>query len=230
MASKLLIVVGSGPGIGVGTASVFAANGFTHIALLSRNAERLLTDAKTVQQSTPAAHVTTHPVDVADSAKLGEVLKAIEGELGAPECVLYNASKLGLSEVGEYSVEDYLEDFKIANVGLYQTATWALPLLVSQHKKSPTSHPSFFITNGSLYFNPRPAIFSLAVQKAAQYSLSKSLAAKYGPEGVHVGTVVVGVRVSPDSEEASPTKIGTEFLTLYSQPEDKWEFERRVGC
>jgi short-subunit dehydrogenase len=36
-----LVVIGSAPGIGLNVASTFAANGFSHIYLISRNEKRL---------------------------------------------------------------------------------------------------------------------------------------------------------------------------------------------
>lgn len=87
--SKLLIMLGSGPGIGVGVSKLFASRGFNKIALLSRNSERLQTDAESVKKAAnPDAEVKTYPVDLADTKAIGKVLAQIEKELGTPEVVV----------------------------------------------------------------------------------------------------------------------------------------------
>jgi short-subunit dehydrogenase len=48
MPGKALVVLGSGPGIGVGVACNFAVRGFTHVALVSRDQDRLKKDQDTV--------------------------------------------------------------------------------------------------------------------------------------------------------------------------------------
>jgi NAD(P)-dependent dehydrogenase (short-subunit alcohol dehydrogenase family) len=111
--NRLIVVLGSGPGIGVGVASYFAAKGFNRVALLSRNAERLSVDAESVHSAVKDAGasettVKTYPVDVADSPSLLKVLQTVEAELGVPEVVVYNASLLSGSKffaVGEEDVE-----------------------------------------------------------------------------------------------------------------------------
>lgn len=111
--TKLLVVLGSGPGIGVGVASHFAAAGFNHVALLSRNKERLEQDKKTVLEHAKSARVETYAVDVADEEKLKEALAGVERDLGKPEVVIYNASRLRQTIFGETEVGGFVEDFKV---------------------------------------------------------------------------------------------------------------------
>ena len=117
MTSKLLVVVGSGPGIGVATASLFASQGFTAIALLSRNAERLKTDAESVSKSSGNAKIQTYAVDVGDHKALNQTLNQVEQELGSPEVVFFNAARVGPSTIGEESPEAVIEDFKVTSYG-----------------------------------------------------------------------------------------------------------------
>lgn len=115
--SKLLIMLGSGPGIGVGVSKLFASRGFDKIALLSRNAERLQNDAASVKKAAnPGAEVKTYPVDLADTKAIEKVLAQIEKELGTPEVVVYNASHLTKSKLGEYSEEEVETDLKVSSL------------------------------------------------------------------------------------------------------------------
>ena len=57
MPGKTLVVLGSGPGIGVAIAKTFSVRGFTHIALVSRNEERLRKDEDAVLDAVQGSYV-----------------------------------------------------------------------------------------------------------------------------------------------------------------------------
>jgi len=111
---RLLVVVGSGPGIGVATASLFASKGF-NIALISRNAERLKEDASKVQEAGgPAVRVETFAVDIGDSQRFQQTLHQIHKSMGSPEVVLWNAARIAMATIGEEDPELLLSDFKVS--------------------------------------------------------------------------------------------------------------------
>lgn len=113
--TKLLIMLGSGPGIGVGVSSLFAARGFNKIALLSRNAERLQVDAESVKKAASSGtEVKTYSVDLADTKAIENALADVVKELGTPEVVVYNASHLTGSKLFKYSEEDIEIDLKVS--------------------------------------------------------------------------------------------------------------------
>lgn len=111
MVNKLIVVLGSGPGLGVATGSTFAAKGFD-VALLARNAQRLQHDVATVQKAASNTKVQAYPVDVSDHGALSETLKQVEADMGAPEVVFFNAARVRPSNIGETTPEYLLEDFK----------------------------------------------------------------------------------------------------------------------
>jgi NAD(P)-dependent dehydrogenase (short-subunit alcohol dehydrogenase family) len=115
---RTIVVVGSGPLIGTAVASHFASQQFSDVALLSRNNERLQTDAKNVRLAAEAAgykvNVLTYPVDVSITSELESTLLKIVQDLGPPEVVVYNASRVGggrFFEADEKSVDD---DFRVS--------------------------------------------------------------------------------------------------------------------
>jgi NAD(P)-dependent dehydrogenase (short-subunit alcohol dehydrogenase family) len=115
---RLIIVLGSGPGIGVGVASHFAAQSFSRIALLSRNATRLQQDAATVVAAAKQARgadveVKTYAVDLTDGGKLEDVLARVVRELGKPEVVVCNAARVAAGRFFEVGEGDILKDFKV---------------------------------------------------------------------------------------------------------------------
>jgi len=230
--NKLIVILGSGPGIGVGVASHFASQTFGRVALISRNAERLKKDAEMVKANSgrTGLQVKTYAVDVGDVLALEKTLKEVSHDLGPPEVVVYNAARLRQSKFGDVPAKELTEDFQVAVSGLYTTAMWAMPHLSALAANIRNdAHPSFLVTGGGLYKNPMPQFFALAMMKAAQVNLAGSLAKEYGPKGVHVATVAVEGYVSPDSDIFSPAKIAEIFWKLYKQEKDQWELIVHLG-
>ncbi|KAK3078216.1 hypothetical protein LTS18_008135, partial [Coniosporium uncinatum] len=57
--NKTLVLLGSGPGIGVAVSSHFASHGFNTIIMISRDASRLRDDAKSVRAAAPKCTIST---------------------------------------------------------------------------------------------------------------------------------------------------------------------------
>jgi NAD(P)-dependent dehydrogenase (short-subunit alcohol dehydrogenase family) len=118
---KVLVVVAAGPLIGVGVAALFAQKGFTHIALLSRNAERLQQDAKDgglpVGSNKQGIIVKTYAADVTIPDSLNSALRKVEADFGAPEVVVYNGARVSLASLSNWdtwSEEDMVTDFRVS--------------------------------------------------------------------------------------------------------------------
>ena len=116
--SSTLVVIGSGPGIGVHTASLFAAQKFTIIALISRNAinlersrQRVLETAKSAGKS---PEVRTWSTDITDAEMFKKTLKEVES-MGVVSCVHFNAARVGLSDIGVFGENDLIQDFKVGD-------------------------------------------------------------------------------------------------------------------
>lgn len=111
--APLLVVVGSGPGIGVATASRFAQEGF-HVALLSRNQERLNEDANKVKSvAKDGAQIHTFVADAGDHDALKKALESVQQKLGSPEVVLYNVAQIVPKTIGDTDPEYLIQDFKV---------------------------------------------------------------------------------------------------------------------
>lgn len=225
--SRLLVVVGSGPGIGVATASLFASKGFS-IALISRNGERLKEDQAKVQKASNTSQVQTFPADVADSSALKKALEQISSTMGSPEVVLFNTARIAPTTIGETDAGEILEDFKMMNIGQYITAVWALPLLAEVAKRSGT-HATFLNSSSGIADMPIPQVFSLSMQKAAQNNFLKSLAHTAGPQGIHVARVDINGPVSDDQPELNAKNIAQQHWTLSQQDKNNWQEKIDVG-
>jgi hypothetical protein len=75
------------------------------------------------------------------------------------------------------------------------------------------------------YNNPDPDLFSLSLNKAAQFNLTISLAKTYEPQGIHVGVIRVGGIVSQEEKFFNPPNIAERYWSFYSQGKGKWTRE-----
>ncbi|GAB0135986.1 hypothetical protein EsDP_00004305 [Epichloe bromicola] len=239
---RSLVVIGSGPGIGVHVASHFASKGFSKIALVARNTEQLDRDSAAVQSDHGHVDVRAYPVDVTDSAGLRAALDRITDDLGPPEVVFFNAARVKPSLLLEVGDEEMLYDFKacamdvprgtasnvytiIAAVALHQTAKWAIPHLTKLAKQDSSAKPSLLVTSSHLPQSPEPDLFVLSLTKAAQRNLAESLAKVYQPQGVHVGLVIVAGSVAPEKTVLSPGNIAKKTYELFAQERGGWTLE-----
>ncbi|OCT49075.1 short-chain alcohol dehydrogenase [Cladophialophora carrionii] len=241
--TKLLVLVGTGPGIGLSTATLFASKGFD-VALLSRNAARLEEDAQKVGAAGQGkVKVMSFPVDVSDHVGLKKTLGEVEQHMGKPEVVVFNAARIAQTVIGETSEEDLIGDFKVSqrsrarptltkaklmNIGQYVAASWALPLL-EDVAEEPDTHPSFFLTSSGVSYDPIPFMLSLSMMKAAQNNFLASLAKVAGPEGVHVGRIDINGVVSDEEEVRNAKHIAEQLWELYQQDKDNWSFVEDCG-
>lgn len=116
MPGKTLVILGSGPGIGIAIAKAFAVRGFTHVALVSRNASRLNEDQDAVldaiQERGYSCQVKTWTCDLADFDQLNKTLNEIKS-FGSLECVLFNAARVAGKPAFEESIEAIEQDFRV---------------------------------------------------------------------------------------------------------------------
>jgi len=229
MPGKTLVILGSGPGIGVSIARNFAVRGFTHVALVSRDADRLKQDQEQVydaiQERGYSCQVRVWACDLSDLTQLRATLAEIEG-FGGLECVLFNAARVAGKPPLEERTEDIERDFRLTNLSLYEVASWAIPLL--RKLTGEDRSPSLFVTSTTLlYKEPVADLVSLSMVKSAQRALVLSLHAKCGSD-VHVALLSVGGVVSPDAKNLSPDNIADHAYELYKQPRMEWKREEEI--
>ena len=146
--SSVLVVIGSGPGIGLATASLFASYKFSKIALISRQSARLGEERAAVLQAAKAAgrniEVFTFSQDIRETESFQRTLKRVE-ELGEISCVHFNAARVGPSNLLTYDEKEVISDFMVCAFSLHFKAVlkrfadnkyWS-----SDH--SPLGHASF---------------------------------------------------------------------------------------
>jgi len=219
-----LLLIGSGPGIGLTTATLFAQKKFSKVALLSRNKDRLVTDRESLLSSLPAGknvEVKIWDVDIVDAKKYTSVLKEVEEwSVDGVDCVIFNAARIVPSPLLEFPAEEIVNDFMLTNIALYTTAQWAMPLL---SKMKEDRKPSFLVTSSLLWKDPMPFLFSLSLVKTSQRNLVDSLKRTY-PD-IHIALLNVAGVVSPEDKYFNPPLIADRYWELYDQEKSAWTFD-----
>jgi NAD(P)-dependent dehydrogenase (short-subunit alcohol dehydrogenase family) len=127
----------------VSIASAFAVRGFTHVALISRDAQRLSQDEDSVlsaiQERGYTCQVKTWSCDLTDFQALRKVLGEVEA-FGSLECVLFNAARVGGKPPLEEGTEEMERDFRVS----YSFFWLAISHSPSLHFIFPSSSPFCF--------------------------------------------------------------------------------------
>ena len=119
---RLLLVIGSGPGIGRHVASTFISHGFSRVALVARKAESLQADLASLealqQDKSPVGRlaVQTYQADITEEASFGAVLERIGQEMGRPECVLFNAASVTPTALLGVEEEQMIHAYKVSRM------------------------------------------------------------------------------------------------------------------
>ncbi|KAH7360893.1 hypothetical protein BKA65DRAFT_194687 [Rhexocercosporidium sp. MPI-PUGE-AT-0058] len=224
MSTPTLLLIGSGPGLGLAISKCFASKKFSKVALISRDATRLSSEKTAIETAVTSkkVEIKTWSVDIVESEKFKAVLKEI-AEWGNVTCVVFNAARVQPSKLLEESEEEILKDFMVTNIAAYTTAQWAMPIL---SKVPMDQKPSFLVTSSLLWKYPYPAFFSLSMVKASQRILVQSLGLSF-PD-VHCALLNVGGQVSEEDKFYNPTAIAENFWDLYDQEKEAWTLDLDV--
>ncbi len=219
----LCVVVGVGPGNGAAFARRFAKENY-RVALLAR--QRAFSEE--LAKSLPEARA--YACDVSDEDSIASAFEAIERELGTPEVVIYNAGSGVFKSYQELTPAEFESAWRVNALGLLLVAQRTAPAM----KRAGRGSIIVIGATASRRGVPRTAAFAPA--KAAQKSLTESLARTLWPAGVHVALVIIDGVIDlprtrqfmsdkPDSFFIQPDHIAETVLQLVNQPSSAWSFE-----
>ncbi|GAA3731058.1 SDR family oxidoreductase [Salinactinospora qingdaonensis] len=225
------MITGASAGIGAEYARQLARRG-CNLVLVARRAEAIETLAAELHEEYGVA-VETRPADLADPADLATVEERLraDGETAAPIDVLVNNA--GCSSGGPFAHQDLasIEGMLALNIGaVTRLARAVLPVQLQRRRSGDHSGPIGIINvasvAGLLSGSPEGAVY--AATKAFVVSLSESLTAEAGKDGVHVTAVLPGYvrtdmtravqeRGLPEVAFVSKERVVTESLRAWAR-------------
>jgi NAD(P)-dependent dehydrogenase (short-subunit alcohol dehydrogenase family) len=186
--SVLVAGVGALEGLGAAIARRFGREGFP-VLIAGRNAEKLAATEAALRAEglTVAAAVG----DVA-SAEDARRFVAEAGKLAPLAVAVHNAGSNRPSPFLKLSEAEYEAHWREHALGGFQVAQAALPALLAR------GEGSLFFTGASASLRGKANFAPFAAAKAALRNLAQSLAREFGPQGIHVGHVVVDGGIEGD--------------------------------
>lgn len=179
--SVLVAGVGAHQGLGAAIARRFAREGFP-VLIAGRNAEKLAaTEAALKAEGFKVASEVGDISRAEDAARFVQAAQA----LGPLAVAVHNAGSNRPSPFLKLSEAEFEAHWREHALGGFQLAQAALPVLLTNGAGSLL----FTGASGSLRGKANFAPFASA--KAALRNLAQSLAREFGPQGIHVGHVVI---------------------------------------
>ncbi|WP_028778595.1 SDR family NAD(P)-dependent oxidoreductase [Shimazuella kribbensis] len=207
----LLVIIGSGPGIGLSVAKKFGTQGF-QVILVSRTQESLERNTKELQEQNIESYGVS--ADAADSESLKKAIKQIKSAYGVPDVLVYNVANIVPGDALTLAEQQLIDDFKVNTVGALTSAQQVIPEMIERKQGT------LFFTGGTIALDPNPEYASLSIGKSAIRSLALSLADTLSPYGIYVGQVLIADHVQRGTYY-DPDHIADVFWDAYRNKDQK---------
>jgi NAD(P)-dependent dehydrogenase (short-subunit alcohol dehydrogenase family) len=227
------VVVGVGASLGLGAALCrrFAKEGM-HIFIAGRTAERIEAVANEIAEAggtaTPVVTDTTREADVV------RLMETAQQDGRSLDLVVFNAGNMRLGNVVDMETAYFEETWRVTCLGGFLVGREAARRML------PRGSGSILFTGATASLRARPPFTAFASAKSALRALSFGLARELGPQGIHVGHVIVdGVILGDQVLSRMPQlrdqlgedgmlkvdAIADAFWTLHTQDRSAWTLE-----
>lgn len=217
---KTALIVGAGEGLSASLARALAREGLS-VALAARRAEKLTSLAEEVGGQAFAC-------DASDTGEVERLFAEVEGMLGAPDVVVYNASARSRGPFVDLDPADVERALRVSAFAGFLVAQQAARRML------PRGHGAILFTGASASVKGYAQSAPFAMGKFALRGLAQSMARELHPKGIHVAHIVIdgGIR-NPGVEEPAdrpdsmldPDAIAATYLSLIKQPRSAWAWE-----
>jgi NAD(P)-dependent dehydrogenase (short-subunit alcohol dehydrogenase family) len=213
MDTKVLVVVGAGPGVGASVARRFGREGYD-VALVARSADSL--DALGTELQSAGVTTGWTPVDVADAGALTAAIERFGQHLGRIDVLHFNPSVFRQHDPLHLTVDELLDDVRVG-VGALLTAVQAARPFMPRGSR--------ILATGSMAADqPWHEACSLGVQKAGLRNLVRSLDRTLAPDGIRAMSLTVNGVLAADTP-FSPDRVADALYAAGLAPDDGWRSE-----
>ncbi|MCP5055153.1 MAG: SDR family NAD(P)-dependent oxidoreductase [bacterium] len=231
MGTAIVIGVGAETGVGGALCRRFASEGL-HVLVGGRTPAKIEAAAESLRQQ--GGQATAVQIDATKSSDIARIFDAAEEAGGVPELVVYNAGNNQFSGLLDMSDEFFEQVWRVCCFGGFLTGREAAK------RMPPAGGGSLLFTGATASMRARPPFTAFASAKAALRGVAHGIAREFGPQGLHVGHVVIDGVIDGDMvNERMPVikeRLGAEgmlqvddiaatFWMLHTQPKSTWTLE-----
>lgn len=230
--SGVVIGVGASRGLGAAVCRRIAREGL-HAFAAGRTREKIERVAGEIEDA--GGKATAVVTDCTVAAEVTRLFDAIEKEAGSPpEIVVYNAGNNRMSPLLDMTEEFFEDPWRTCAFGGFLTGREAARRMI------PNGGGSLLFTGATASVRARPPFTAFAAAKAAERALAHGMAREFGPQGLHVGHVIVdgvidgdlvNTRVPQIKERLGEDgmlqieSIADAFWALHAQEKTAWTLE-----
>jgi NAD(P)-dependent dehydrogenase (short-subunit alcohol dehydrogenase family) len=207
------VIVGAGPGLGMGIARRFGREGF-QVGLICRNEQKGERFAQTLTQAgiTAAAFA----ADVTEEKSVVRAFEQIHQRLGPVDVLEYSPVNIppdpdgfaGL-EVTRMTPARVQSEFAVMALGAVTCVNQVLPSMLA--RKTGT----IIITTGISAFSVMPMVGAWGIAGAAARNYALTLNHAMRDSGICVGTICIGVRIQEGDPDGDPDRLAERHFALY---------------
>lgn len=217
---RTALIVGAGSGLSASLARLFSNNGMK-VALAARSPDKLDALAEKIDAMVFAC-------DATQRADVERLFTEMEGRLGAPDVVVYNASFRTRGPFIDLDPADVEKAIAVSAFGGFLVAQQAARRML------PKGQGAILFTGASASVKGYAQSVPFAMGKFALRGLAQGLARELSPRGIHVAHFVIdgGIRSdrrppAPDKPDAllDPDAIAASYLHVLQQPRSAWTWE-----
>jgi NAD(P)-dependent dehydrogenase (short-subunit alcohol dehydrogenase family) len=185
---EVVVVTGSGTGIGRSTAEALAELGAT-VVLVARTQSKIDEVAAAIRQRGGKAEA--FAADVSKEDDVGKLRDFVKEKRGRAKAIINCAGNNLISPITELATDKWRELLAVNIDSVFYMCRAFIPLLLQSDKPSILNVASTFAHIG----NPSMPVYCAA--KGGVVSLTRQLAVDYGPKGLRVNSICPGPTLSP---------------------------------
>ncbi|MFF4603150.1 SDR family NAD(P)-dependent oxidoreductase [Streptomyces sp. NPDC001339] len=207
--AKTLVIVGAGPGLGMGVARAFGHHGF-QVGLIARSKDAL--HASVGELTGLGITAAAFPADIRDRDALAGALSRAGETLGPVDVLEYSPSPSGpITPAAQTTIASAAAQFELHVLGAVTAVGQVLPQMRAR------GEGTLLLTTGVSSTVAAPFLANVGLAMAGLRNWAHALHAELCPQGIHVATVTIASRVIPGDEVTDPDAIGARYYDLYKQ-------------
>jgi NAD(P)-dependent dehydrogenase (short-subunit alcohol dehydrogenase family) len=180
--AAVVVGVGASRGLGAALCRRFGTEGL-HVLPAGRTAARVEAVAEEIVRA--GGRATAVATDTTSEADVVRLMDRAVKEAGSLDLVAYNAGNMRLGNVADMQASFFEETWRVTCYGGFLVGREAA------QRMAPRGSGSILFTGATASLRARPPFTAFASAKAGLRALAFGMARELGPQGIHVGHVVV---------------------------------------